>query len=517
MISDRLTIFGASRVAAILVFCSIAALASLLPRTALAADSDGDGIDNAVDNCPLVINASQADADSDGVGDACDNCTLVANTNQRDTNGDGYGNLCDIDLNNDEITNTLDLNIYKLAHRSLLGDANYLADADFDGDDRINTLDLNIFRAAYRLPPGPKAPPPPTAGFTFDTYGDSRADGTNCTGNGIHSQLVARMVNDNPAFVINNGDMIVGFANTTNFVQNGVCTAPGSIGSLVNLIAPLQGRVPPSGLPTAYFPVIGNHDDNWGSGWYPDPFGNGICDVFDMPALVPNHTQQPYYSNIKSAKYTDTDFDLRTCSTVQSYAEAVYPRFMYYSFDHANSHFLVLRINSNGYDLEACNGCGANKADYDDYYNIHQLDYVRADLAAARNNPQVQNIFVFLHAPLFGSGDNHSNNASRRVLSKEFSLRGVKAVFSGHSHVYERSVPVLVNDANIDGVQDNQAGTVYLTTGGGGSPLHGFNPQPWYSAARASSYHYLKVSVQGTTVTVQAIRQDGTVIETYAW
>ena len=35
-------------------------------------DSDGDGIDDSIDNCPSHANPSQADADMDGRGDACD-------------------------------------------------------------------------------------------------------------------------------------------------------------------------------------------------------------------------------------------------------------------------------------------------------------------------------------------------------------------------------------------------------------------------------------------------------------
>lgn len=35
-------------------------------------DSDGDGVLDSEDNCPLVPNANQADLDEDGVGDACD-------------------------------------------------------------------------------------------------------------------------------------------------------------------------------------------------------------------------------------------------------------------------------------------------------------------------------------------------------------------------------------------------------------------------------------------------------------
>jgi hypothetical protein len=40
-------------------------------------DSDGDGIPNACDNCPLVANPDQEDLDDDGIGDACDDEILL--------------------------------------------------------------------------------------------------------------------------------------------------------------------------------------------------------------------------------------------------------------------------------------------------------------------------------------------------------------------------------------------------------------------------------------------------------
>ena len=95
------------------------------------------------------------DSDGDALKDFLDNCIAIANQDQLDTDGDGYGNLCDGDLNDDGSTNTLDLNLYKQAHRTSVGDANYDVDADFNGDGTINTLDLNIYKGLHRLPPGP--------------------------------------------------------------------------------------------------------------------------------------------------------------------------------------------------------------------------------------------------------------------------------------------------------------------------------------------------------------------------
>ena len=47
------------------------AAAMALAPTARAQDSDGDGVPDAADNCPLIANANQSDCDSNGVGDAC--------------------------------------------------------------------------------------------------------------------------------------------------------------------------------------------------------------------------------------------------------------------------------------------------------------------------------------------------------------------------------------------------------------------------------------------------------------
>ena len=59
------------------------------------ADSDRDGVPDAVDNCPLTANPRQEDRDMDGRGDACDNCPYVANSNQEPSgDNDGLGFAC---------------------------------------------------------------------------------------------------------------------------------------------------------------------------------------------------------------------------------------------------------------------------------------------------------------------------------------------------------------------------------------------------------------------------------------
>ena len=106
-------------------------------------DTDGDKIEDAVDNCPFIKNKKQNDLDGDGIGNKCDddidgdgvpndqdarprnpevqvdadddgvddtvdNCALVKNRNQRDLDGDGEGNKCDDDIDGDGATNDVD-------------------------------------------------------------------------------------------------------------------------------------------------------------------------------------------------------------------------------------------------------------------------------------------------------------------------------------------------------------------------------------------------------------------------
>jgi len=83
------------------------------------ADDDGDGVSDGADDCPGTANADQADADHDGLGDACDpstpgggdpsdedgdgvpddedNCPALANADQTDADQDGIGDVCDQD------------------------------------------------------------------------------------------------------------------------------------------------------------------------------------------------------------------------------------------------------------------------------------------------------------------------------------------------------------------------------------------------------------------------------------
>ena len=104
-----------------------------------------------------VVSASLtlADQDDDGVQDANDNCLAEFNPLQLDTDIDGIGNRCDADLNNDCVTNAIDLGVF----RTLFFTSNPLG--DLNGDGIINTLDLGLFKGLFFAPPGPSGLPNP--------------------------------------------------------------------------------------------------------------------------------------------------------------------------------------------------------------------------------------------------------------------------------------------------------------------------------------------------------------------
>lgn len=368
--------------------------------------------------------------------------------------------------------------------------------------------------AAVVTPPVDPNPPTSTNKFSFLAYGDSRS-GNGCDGNIVHMDLVSRMAAETgTSFVFNLGDMITGYDKSTSWVSRGDCPSDASRGSFKEIIAPLTAKTAPAGVPQFYIPVIGNHDDNWGDGWYPDKFGQGWCSVFSPQTLgIPNHTRQTAYFKDSRFAISDTDFYTKACSTT---SRDVYSSFMYFSFNYQNSHFVVMRLNSDYHDLMECGTCDNNLNDYDHYYYKHQLDWLRYDLAQAQANSSIKNIFVLTHAPLISDSDGHAPNASWPLLLKEFSKAKAKLVMSGHNHVYERSYPVYATDANPQGSRDDTNGTVYVVSGGGGSALAGFRTKSAISAKQTAAYHYMRVDVDGESVNVKVIGRTGNVIDTFS-
>ena len=108
--------------------------------------------------CPDVT-----DTDGDGIMDACDNCPLTYNPNQEDLNHRGPGTLCEYntcgDIDGTEGINILDI-VFMINYKYKGGPApSSLESADVNSDLYINILDIvYLINSIYKNGPAPNCP-----------------------------------------------------------------------------------------------------------------------------------------------------------------------------------------------------------------------------------------------------------------------------------------------------------------------------------------------------------------------
>ncbi len=109
----------------------------------------------------------------------------------------------------------------------------------------------------------------------------------------------------------------------------------------------------------------------------------------------------------------------------------------WYSVDRMGIHFIVLDTNADLSDTSA------------------QVRWLISDLQDVPDSTRY--IAAVFHIPLYTTGQNDPSRSLRKVLTPIFQAYGVKMVFNGHNHSYER--------LEADGI-------TYVVTGGGGASLY---------------------------------------------
>ncbi len=359
--------------------------------------------------------------------------------------------------------------------------------------------------------------------FSFVVFGD--LNGGDCERNVRFHQLMDLMVAEDTAFYVHTGDLIEGSGTTSCFAHDNGCSGDQASGNMLYQLTPILARTPPAGLNSSFFPVIGNHDDNWGSSWYPDPCGDGICDLLDPTDYV-NHGDTLnvpgfFPHNLNHGEICDT-----SGSGASGHSED-----FFYSFAYLNNYFIVLRQNDDYYGMLSCNGGHPGYASCEEYcadqtllldaarnancYRVGQFDWLLTELAAAQGI--YDHIFVFAHAPLLSSGWNHGPTAGAAQLRAIMDAYGVDIFFNGHNHAYERSKPIK-NEV------EDPLGTVYITTGSAGALTDGIDTD-WFTATSyqdwttygnlAEMTTYLKITVNNFQVSGQVISLGAGEVDTF--
>ena len=206
----------------------------------------------------------------------------------------------------------------------------------------------------------------------------------------------------------------------------------------------------PAWLPKrALFTAEGNHDSGPTNG-----NGTAYLDAFVLP------------TNGASAAYPD-------------HAER------YYSFDYGPVHFVAL-------DTEFAFQDATRRAE--------QLSWLESDLA---RTSQSWKIAFYHRSPYSAGGEHGSDLAVRSAFAPVFERYGVQLSLSAHEHDYERTIPLPESSATP---------VTYVVTGGGGAPLYPSGAGAW-TAYSASRHHYVRGTVAGCTLTLNAIGLNGSTFD----
>ena len=139
---------------------------------------------------------------------------------------------------------------------------------------------------------------------------------------------------------------------------------------------------------------------------------------------------------------------------------------------------------------------------------------MKSDLAAHASTPLK---FAFFHYPLHSDGGDGSDTYldGSGGLEGVLASNGVKIVFNGHTHDYERNtaqiagtpmVSYITGTGGADFLSEVQGCSAFdaYAIGGSGTSCHA--PAP---TSDSQVFGYLLVSVNGTTVTVTPTNEDG--------
>jgi len=177
---------------------------------------------------------------------------------------------------------------------------------------------------------------------------------------------------------------------------------------------------------------------------------------------------------------------------LQAYMDEFKLEKQYYSFNYRNAHFIALSTE-------------LSKPD-----EIEQLKFVKNDLLRTKANKNIDWTIVFFHKPFY-SADGSDITNMRRTYHPIFENFGVDLVIQGHSHNYQRTYPLLYNEARNSEpiVSDKEQlqyhdplGIIFLIVGTGGESLQPLNKKSFH-ASTYEGYGCINVEIKGKSMNVE--------------
>jgi hypothetical protein len=326
--------------------------------------------------------------------------------------------------------------------------------------------------------------------LTFDVFGDW--GDTSIAGGAGQANLDALIAASGAKFAVSTGDIAYPNGTQTNY---GNLVATGTATS--EIFGPSFWAQAGDNIPL--FSTTGNHGRS-----------NTYLTNWPQPATV---------------AASNGVYQMQTYSGIDNTVATSYPS-NWYAFSTAGARFYLLTADW----ADNNNGTAANEyqVDRDYHWQTTSAEYkwLKADLAAHPGGLK----FAFFHYPLRSDDatepsdtylqNNPNTPTATSTLEGLLRNNGVNLVFNGHAHIYQRNV------APPGGV------TSYVTGGGGAAlvPVDKSNCSPttayaigWANTSAAGSkcgaapvpdsagqvYHYLKVTISGSTVTVTPVNSTG--------
>jgi predicted phosphodiesterase len=166
----------------------------------------------------------------------------------------------------------------------------------------------------------------------------------------------------------------------------------------------------------------------------------------------------------------------------------------YYFFDDGNARFFVLDANYLA-GARWAQPLGENSKQY------KWLEHFLSRTGKAWK-------FVVIHEPLYSTGAHGVNEEQQALLAPLFEKYKVDMVFQGHDHDYERTRPIK------DGQINDAEGVIYVTLGGGGSPLYFQRDTAEWSEKFLPVYHFAFIEVNDLNLKMTVYDKGGQSIDT---